>query len=216
MVLDPIPQPLPVHFFGSRPQPPTSPRHVFASCSVRETPKRQRRVLERWGAGVETQKRGGGLGSRPKRCLSDRTRHVFASLVHDETDKKFCCCAQPSGRGSAAAGLAADARQYARAQKLWALCRGNAPSSSIFRCLLSSYFFLFFLSLCPILLLSALLCLSFSLSLSLSLSFSLSVFLSLSHATLCSRSSTGHTDSHTHPQYFLISSLDELLWMSAR
>ena len=28
MVLDPIPQPLPVHFFGSRPQPPTSPRDV--------------------------------------------------------------------------------------------------------------------------------------------------------------------------------------------
>jgi len=26
MVLDPIPQSLPVHFFGSRPQPPTSPR----------------------------------------------------------------------------------------------------------------------------------------------------------------------------------------------
>jgi len=26
MVLDPIPQPLPVHFFGSRPQPPTSHR----------------------------------------------------------------------------------------------------------------------------------------------------------------------------------------------
>jgi len=37
MVLDPIPQSLPVHFFGSRPQPPTSPsdsacrrRHVVA------------------------------------------------------------------------------------------------------------------------------------------------------------------------------------------
>ena len=28
MVLDPIPQSLPVHFFGSRPQPPTSPQHV--------------------------------------------------------------------------------------------------------------------------------------------------------------------------------------------
>ena len=28
MVLDPIPQSLPVHFFGSRPQPPTS-RAVF-------------------------------------------------------------------------------------------------------------------------------------------------------------------------------------------
>ena len=28
MVLDPIPQSLPVHFFGSRTQPPTSPRHV--------------------------------------------------------------------------------------------------------------------------------------------------------------------------------------------
>jgi len=31
MVLDPIPQSLPVHFFGSRPQPPTSPRCVTAS-----------------------------------------------------------------------------------------------------------------------------------------------------------------------------------------
>ena len=34
MVLDPIPQPLPVHFFGSRPQPPTSPSDslmIFAS-----------------------------------------------------------------------------------------------------------------------------------------------------------------------------------------
>jgi len=198
MVLDPIPQPLPVHFFGSRPQPPTSPRHVFASCSVRETPKRQRRVLERWGAGVETQKRGGGLGSRPKRCLSDRTRHVFASLVHDETDKKFCCCAQPSGRGSAAAGLAADARQYARAQKLWALCRGTAPSSSTFRCLLSSYFFLFlsFLvsnspSLCP------------SLPLFLSLSLSLSLFLSLrfslpfSRNTMLALKHWAHRQSHT-------------------
>jgi len=30
MVLDPIPQSLPVHFFGSRPQPPTSPRHALA------------------------------------------------------------------------------------------------------------------------------------------------------------------------------------------
>ena len=28
MVLDPIPQPLPVHFFGSRPQPPTSPQEL--------------------------------------------------------------------------------------------------------------------------------------------------------------------------------------------
>ena len=28
MVLSPIPQPLPVHFFGSRPQPPTSPTHL--------------------------------------------------------------------------------------------------------------------------------------------------------------------------------------------
>ena len=29
MVLDPIPQSLPVHFFGSRPQPPTSPCNEF-------------------------------------------------------------------------------------------------------------------------------------------------------------------------------------------
>jgi len=31
MVLDPIPQSLPVHFFGSRPQPPTSPRGAWRS-----------------------------------------------------------------------------------------------------------------------------------------------------------------------------------------
>ena len=34
MVLDPIPQSLPIHFFGSRPQPPTSPNVVleFVAC----------------------------------------------------------------------------------------------------------------------------------------------------------------------------------------
>jgi len=32
MVLDPIPQSLPVHFFGSRPQPPTSP-HDATYCT---------------------------------------------------------------------------------------------------------------------------------------------------------------------------------------
>ena len=33
MVLDPIPQSLPVHFFGSRPQPPTSPVYGgYAAC----------------------------------------------------------------------------------------------------------------------------------------------------------------------------------------
>jgi len=31
MVLDPIPQSLPVHFFGSRPQPPTSPQSSLLS-----------------------------------------------------------------------------------------------------------------------------------------------------------------------------------------
>jgi len=34
MVLDPIPQPLPVHFFGSRPQPPTSAPHAQVQESV--------------------------------------------------------------------------------------------------------------------------------------------------------------------------------------
>jgi len=34
MVLDPIPQSLPVHFFGSRPQPPTS-RYACACCHAR-------------------------------------------------------------------------------------------------------------------------------------------------------------------------------------
>ena len=32
MVLDPIPQSLPVHFFGSRPQPPTSLESCLCSC----------------------------------------------------------------------------------------------------------------------------------------------------------------------------------------
>ena len=34
MVLDPIPQSLPVQFFGSRPQPPTSPYNHIRSCSL--------------------------------------------------------------------------------------------------------------------------------------------------------------------------------------
>ena len=34
MVLDPIPQPLPVHFFGSRPQPPTSAPHAQVQESM--------------------------------------------------------------------------------------------------------------------------------------------------------------------------------------
>jgi len=40
MVLDPIPQSLPVHFFGSRPQPPTSPNDVVRA--VEETASRNR------------------------------------------------------------------------------------------------------------------------------------------------------------------------------
>ena len=34
VVLDPIPQPLPVHFLGSRPQPPTSRQDVCACVCV--------------------------------------------------------------------------------------------------------------------------------------------------------------------------------------
>ena len=34
MVLDPIPQPLPVHFFGSRPQPPTSRKRQCSAIPV--------------------------------------------------------------------------------------------------------------------------------------------------------------------------------------
>jgi len=35
MVLDPIPQSLPVHFFGSRPQPPTSLHHIYTQKQAR-------------------------------------------------------------------------------------------------------------------------------------------------------------------------------------
>ena len=35
MVLDPIPQSLSIHFFGSRPQPPTSPMHRFTTHTQR-------------------------------------------------------------------------------------------------------------------------------------------------------------------------------------
>jgi len=34
VVLDPIPQSLPVHFFGSRPQPPTSPPYIYIYMCV--------------------------------------------------------------------------------------------------------------------------------------------------------------------------------------
>ena len=34
MVLDPIPPPLPVHFFGSRPQPPTSPWESWSFLGI--------------------------------------------------------------------------------------------------------------------------------------------------------------------------------------
>jgi len=37
MVLDPIPQPLPVHFLGSRPQPPTSLKDLHLCVCKRET-----------------------------------------------------------------------------------------------------------------------------------------------------------------------------------
>ena len=39
MVLDPIPQSLPVHFFGSRPQPPTSPSYRVRQNSPSYTSK---------------------------------------------------------------------------------------------------------------------------------------------------------------------------------
>ena len=42
MVLDPIPQSLPVHFFGSRPQPPTSPATHRNICNTHyNTPTHQ-------------------------------------------------------------------------------------------------------------------------------------------------------------------------------
>ena len=45
MVLDPIPQSLPVHFFGSRPQPPTSPHDCLSKCENAHFPPVSRRWL---------------------------------------------------------------------------------------------------------------------------------------------------------------------------
>jgi len=39
MVLDPIPQSLPIHFFGSRPQPPTSPSGSFSRLLIWKEPR---------------------------------------------------------------------------------------------------------------------------------------------------------------------------------
>ena len=50
MVLDPIPQSLPVHFFGSRPQPPTSQRDLSITRDTeerREKHERQERLQDR-------------------------------------------------------------------------------------------------------------------------------------------------------------------------
>ena len=51
MVLDPIPQPLPVHFFGSRPQPPTS-RHSKRMNTLYHT--RIRTIFWLWAVGMKT------------------------------------------------------------------------------------------------------------------------------------------------------------------
>ena len=90
MVLDPIPQSLPVHFFGSRPQPPPTSRLCIPSTQEFRSDLTFENLYlqyarvdidlltssfsvytfnERWGAGVETQKnvRGeiGGWGRVP-------------------------------------------------------------------------------------------------------------------------------------------------------
>jgi len=47
MVLDPIPQSLPVHFFGSRPQPPTSRQYIRMYMNKRNTSRDVRKNIER-------------------------------------------------------------------------------------------------------------------------------------------------------------------------
>ena len=75
MVLDPIPQPLPVHFFGSRPQPPTSPPYFIRSeidhlrVHTQKSPTHsQMNARERWG-------------TRPSHALANEIIGLFCKRV---------------------------------------------------------------------------------------------------------------------------------------
>ena len=83
MVLDPIPQPLPVHFLGSRPQPPTS-RGLCAihtawwwGCAffVKDTGERDEREREKeWGS----------------QCVVNGVVICVAWLIHIRDMTQFC------------------------------------------------------------------------------------------------------------------------------
>ena len=62
MVLDPIPQSLPVHFFESRPQPPTS-YTVITQTHYTDS-------VHRRGGGLGSRLKKGGLGSRLKKIIT--------------------------------------------------------------------------------------------------------------------------------------------------
>ena len=67
MVLDPIPQPLPVHFFGSRPQPPTSHLHTNKPTK----PTSYSHATDRGGKGVLRQLLSTNNASRTGQTLTD-------------------------------------------------------------------------------------------------------------------------------------------------
>jgi len=75
MVLDPMPQSLPVHFFGSRPQPPTSPRHTVCTQNKRR---------------VYASKRRGKRKTKQLCLLKENlfSSRVFRSLLSKRTSQK--------------------------------------------------------------------------------------------------------------------------------
>ena len=87
MVLDPIPQSLPVHFFGSRPQPPTSPR----TLPTRGT----------WGRGCRTVPKRLVWGNLVTTTKDGKEKNIGAHilmglvLVHANASKHTCAYTRP-------------------------------------------------------------------------------------------------------------------------
>ena len=71
MVLDPIPQILPVHFFGSRPQPPTSRMRATERLRERDRGRDREGVTER-----ERQRGRDREGETERNRARDRTTHT--------------------------------------------------------------------------------------------------------------------------------------------
>jgi len=89
MVLDTIPQSLPVHFFGSRPQLPTSPQD--SAIADMHTPTRSHGYAH-WGRDPKKcTGRDWGMGSSPNAYGYAHTYSLTSSQLHTKKKKQAAC-----------------------------------------------------------------------------------------------------------------------------